>query len=205
MRYIPETKIIGKYRIDIIQDEVPEDPREWGNATKMVFCHRGYNLGDEHDYKSDNYGNWGELKEAIIANEDVHTICPVYMMDHSGLSFSTNRYGGMYGYFDSGQIGYMLVTNKEAKDNGWDEERCFEAIELDLETYGQYISGDVYGYTITEIDEDGDDIEEVESCWGYYGTDSTMEEAEDIVECLIKKDKENEIKLQADTYSAMGG
>lgn len=41
--------------------------------------------------------------------------------------------------------------------------------------YGHWAYGDVYGYVIKriEIDEDGEvtEIEELDSCWGYYGSD----------------------------------
>jgi hypothetical protein len=35
----------------------------------------------------------------------------------------------------------------------------------EVETYDQYLTGEVYGFTI----EKGEDEEHVDSCWGFYG------------------------------------
>ena len=46
-----------------------------------------------------------------------------------------------------------------------------KALRQEVETYSQYLSGDVYGY---EIHKHG---EVVDSCWGFYGYDTAEEEA----------------------------
>lgn len=38
--------------------------------------------------------------------------------------------------------------------------------------YDQYLRGDVWGFRLFEID--GDDWEEVDSCWGFYGNDPRL-------------------------------
>ena len=45
-------KIIGKYKIEVIQDSEPESPREWDNLGNMICFHRNYNLGDKHQWEN---------------------------------------------------------------------------------------------------------------------------------------------------------
>lgn len=57
------------------------------------------------------------------------------------------------------------------RDEGWS--RSVEEVAKSLvNEWNQYLSGDVWGYVIK--DEEG---EEVDSCWGYYGTDDCEEQA----------------------------
>lgn len=54
-------------------------------------------------------------------------------------------------------------------------ERAKEIMKADVELYDQYLTGDVYGFTLYEAEpvEGGGkpDWEEVDSCWGFYGCD----------------------------------
>jgi hypothetical protein len=49
--------------------------------------------------------------------------------------------------------------------------KCAEGL---VETWNQYLWGDVWGYVIT--DSDGEEVESG-SCWGFYGLDACIEEA----------------------------
>ena len=80
-----------KYKLEISQDSNPGSPREWYNLGTMVCFHRRYDLGDENDYCSSNYDGWDEMKEDIIEKENVHTILPLYLYDHSGITISKVR------------------------------------------------------------------------------------------------------------------
>lgn len=59
-------------------------------------------------------------------------------------------------------------------DQNW-RGRAQEIMEGEVELYDWYLRGDVYGYTLYEAntDEAGDieidDLEEIDSCWGFYG------------------------------------
>jgi hypothetical protein len=70
-RYIHDTHeldtIFGTYRLQIIQDEDPESPREWENLGTMICWHRRYNLGDPDESK--NYSDSQDLM-AHLADED---------------------------------------------------------------------------------------------------------------------------------------
>jgi hypothetical protein len=46
------------------------------------------------------------------------------------------------------------------------EDKVIKCLEQEVETYDQYLTGDVYGFVV--YDEDG---QEVDSCWGFFGDD----------------------------------
>lgn len=184
-----ETKRIGKYEIEIIQDSSPESPREWDNLGTMVCQHLRYNLGDKHNYYLDECESWLDVQKELGYPP---VILNLYLYDHSGITMSCSPFGDKW---DSGQVGFIFATEETLlKEYGKvDEEVIQKAIEVlrgEVETYDMYLTGDVYGYRISEVSTCNlghEHMEEVESCWGYYGEDDCMEEAESIVNLLIKK------------------
>ena len=184
-----ETKRIGKYEIEIIQDSSPESPREWDNLGTMVCQHRRYNLGDKHNYYLDECDSWLDVQKELGYPP---VILNLYLYDHSGITMSCSPFGDKW---DSGQVGFIFATEETLlKEYGKvDEEVIQKAIEVlkgEVETYDMYLTGDVYGYRISEVSTCNlghEHMEEIESCWGYYGEDACMEEAESIVNLLIKK------------------
>ncbi len=66
-----ETKTIGKYLIEILNDEDPENPREWDNLGTMVCFHRHYNLGDKH-----NFDNPSQTHEFLTNKKARQTVLP---------------------------------------------------------------------------------------------------------------------------------
>lgn len=187
-----------KYNISIEQDPDPQNPRtEWDNLGTMVCFHRRYDLGDEHDYKEDDYYGWDELEEAITKEEDPAVILPIYMLDHSGITVSTQPFSCPW---DSGQVGFIFISKEKVLKEyslGGDTipDETLETVEKclhgEVETYDQYLTGDVWGYIIE--DEDG---EHVDSCRGFYGREYCEKEAQDIRDGMIKQEKEAAIKLK---------
>ena len=173
MELIKEVKRNGK-TLKIFTDEDPQNPREWDNLTKMVCFHKRYNLGDtQTDYRQEAFESWDELKAEIIEKEKPLVIKPLYMYDHSGITISTKPFSCPW---DSGQIGWVYITNKTIDVCGTtinnDEtfaqykERLRKHLDAEVEVYDQYVRGDVYLFELT--DENGD---EIDSCGGFYGDD----------------------------------
>ena len=128
------------------------------------------------------------MKEAIIKQENVHTILPLYLYDHSGITISTGPFSCNW---DSGQVGWIFVSKDKVKKEGIDETKVGEYLKGEVETYDRYIRGDVYGYRIYEVTTCNlghDHEEDLDSCWGFYGEDYCLQEAKDIVNHLIEKE-----------------
>lgn len=114
-----------------------------------------------------------------------YIVLPLYLYDHSGI---TMRCSSPFSCpWDSGDVGFIYMSMDQARKEwtGTDDEIREAATRYltgEVETYDQYLTGDVWGYTIERVtlDEDGDEMdrEHVESCWGFYGYDCCKEEAE---------------------------
>lgn len=179
-------KIIGRYKIKVLQDESPSSPRENDNLGTMVCFHGRYDLGDKHDYRHKDYSGWAEMKRAIEKRENVGVILPLYLYDHSGITMNTTGFDCPW---DSGQVGFIFISKeKMLKEYGGKictkqlKERVKQYLVAEVETYDQYLTGDVYGYEIWKLGKkSGKEKKMIDSCWGFYGEDYCMKEAEGCV------------------------
>lgn len=186
-------KRIGNYLLQVVPDDSADDPRDWDNLSTMVCFHGRYDLGDKHNYDHNDYSGWEEMKSAIIKNEKPVVILPLYLYDHSGITISTSPFSCPW---DSGQIGFVFVTREKAKKEFRQKritkkiiEESLRIMQAEVETYDQYLTGDVYGYKVYEIstcDQGHEHKEMVDSCYGYYGEAECMEEAERVYNYIIK-------------------
>jgi len=182
-----------KYELEIEQDTDSENPRtSWDNVTTMVCFHKRYNLGDKHNYKSDNFDSWDEMKEQILLDYNVLMIRPLYLFDHSGITISTKDFGDRW---DSGMVGFIFIEEKNWKsmmgeDMDRSEDRLQRIIDSDVETYDSYLRGDVYRYEVYEVEECNLGHTHrtfVEGCGGYYDEDDCRSEGERVIDSLLEK------------------
>lgn len=168
-------KVIGKYTVKVVRDDNPISPREDDNLGKMVCFHKRYNLGDKHDYNFHNYDSWDKMKSSIIRDENVSVILPLYLYDHSGITMNTTGFSCPW---DSGQVGFVFVSKNDVhKEYGVKRiskklrEKVTKLLIGEVDTYDKYLTGDVYGYEITD---ENDDV--IESCWGFYDENECLTE-----------------------------
>ncbi len=160
-----------RYKLEIFDDLDPTNPREFDNLGIMVCFHSRYILGDETDLKSSDFSSWEELESYLYKIEKALIVIPIFMYDHSGLSVNTTGFSCPW---DSGQIGFIYVS-KERIRNEYGckrisknlKEQVREILISEVDLYNDYLSGDVYRFTVTEKESQ----EEVESISGFYGTD----------------------------------
>lgn len=164
-----EIKLKNGQTLEIYQDAHGESPREWDNICQMICFHKRYNLGDKHNIDHSDYSSWQELKEE---NFDVKNdiIVNLYMYEHGDMSIATHPFMCPW---DSGQLGIAVITKEKIiKEYGNDSiesrAKALRCLESEVETYDQYVKGEVYGYSLK--DENG---EEIDSCFGFYGYDPT--------------------------------
>lgn len=173
------TEFYKGYMINVYQDNsIDESPRDWDNLGTMVCFHQRHNLGDKHNLT---------VKEAkkIMENRNIISL-PLYLYDHSGLTMNTT---GFQCSWDSSQVGFIYVSKEDIRKemtrskslkNGQvnpdlvpirrvskkDIERVYKCLVDEVIIYDQYLTGEVYGYSIVKKDEKEDFVE---SCWGFYG------------------------------------
>lgn len=167
-------------------EHTSEDAERYGCSARVA-------LGICDDYDDDYWGCEPCEKDATIdmavdqapleylTPDDVEELLkdelvmsPVSIYDHSGVSIWLGSPTCMW---DSGQVGFMYLTKKDAlrelgncTEENW-KERATECMEAEMKVYNCYISGDVYGFVIE--DENG---EEVDSCWGFYGSEAVEDQ-----------------------------
>jgi hypothetical protein len=161
--------------ITIAYDTDRESPREWDNLGTMALFHRRYSLPNEDGIS---------IERAQEIENDRNYIClPVYGYDHGGLTINTNGYSCPW---DGGRLGIIYVHKDTVRrEYGWKiiTAKRMEVVESvlagEVETFDQYLTGDVYGYLV-EVGENHD------SCWGFYGLDYCKEEAELAARCIAE-------------------
>ena len=164
-------------------DEIGGDSRDWDNIGTMVCWHRGYKLGDKHDFTSpeDFMERVGKLKGALIL--------PLFLYDHGGLRMKVGSFAGLlpqgHAEFDSGQVGWIYCTAEKiraeygkGKDARAKAEKCLRG---EVEIYDLELQGRVYWYELTRkltpgcVAEDGgegvSENTDEDSCGGFYGED----------------------------------
>lgn len=162
----------GKYRLEIEQMDYAENPRHiQDHESKMICFHSRYNIGDENnDYKLDDYSSWEELYNDIVRKENPAVILPIYMYDHSGITISTTPFSCRW---DSGQIGFIYMTCEDVRErlgvkrvSPKMRDRVTNWLLSEVEEFNQYLRGDVYSFTTTNVEDD----EVIDSCSGFYGS-----------------------------------
>ena len=176
----------GEKFIEVVREDYPDSPREWDNLGTMVCFHRKYNLGDKHDFKQNDYNSWDEVKQAIIENGGKY-IAPLYLYDHGGISISIGSFLGkaIHAEWDSGQVGFIYTTEDAIADTGTSIDAIESALANEVTIYDKYLMGDVYGYKIMERNTCGTcnhiELEELDSCYGYYSEKDAREAGEEVL------------------------
>jgi hypothetical protein len=132
-------------------------------------------------------------QKAIIEKtiEKYYIILPLYLYDHSGITISTGPFSCPW---DSGQVGYIFISKEKAKkEYSWKNmsksriEKVIGYLKNEVETYDQFLTGDVYGYIISNEEDD-----HIDSCWGFFGhnwkENGLLEMAENAIDCELKRE-----------------
>lgn len=168
-------KTIGKYKIKVIQDMNADSPDIWRDEERfLVYDHRQFSVQRKGF-------NAREIFEATKKKKTFngYWVFPVYAYIHGGVALSVGSHNFPDARWDVSMSGFALIKRESGT---YTEKTAFKAAEGLIEEWNQYLSGDVYGYKI--VDENDD---EIESNWGYYGSECCMTEAESIVEFLINE------------------
>lgn len=161
---------VGHLTVTIRQDTDVEAPFSHGIT---IYCRNAsrYTLGEKRVSDTTLFN----LEQASKDKDgDIYGF-PVYAFVHGSSTLSLQPFSCPW---DSGRSGIVTVDRGQVDS----EEEARELAGHHVEAFSQYISGDVYGYEIT--DEAGDMLG---SCWGLYGLDYCKSEATADAICLLKK------------------
>lgn len=171
-------KTVSGYKAKYLTiDNSPLNPRSDDNIGNMFCEHRRYDLGDKHSYVARDFNSWDDFKAKIEEDYDVALIYPLFIYDHSGLRI---KIGSFNDRWDGGQVGFIFVTKEKIKDIYGEPEDLMEdvlknylkkakvVIEGEVETYDNYISGDVYCTVVEKFDENKVRVD-YDIVGGYYG------------------------------------
>ena len=166
------------YHINIYYDDDAGSPRKmFDNLGTLYTAHRRYRPEKEFDEHFDIDkvfdGRIGNFRGSFLKE---YIALPVYLYEHSGTTVSTSPFSCPW---DSGFFGIIAVPlDKVRREYGWKNitverrKRIEEYLQGEIKTLDDYYTGEVFGYCITPED---DDSNELDSCWGFYGTDSLKE------------------------------
>ena len=174
------------FTVNIHPDHGADSPDEWGDeGVFLVAFHRQFSVERDGISKPEHVV-WYWPKERIVQHlieeqgyepadaageaESGHVpgyeVFPLQAYIHGGVALSLGDFSCPW---DSGQVGWVLV---KLTDVG--EGRARECAEGLVGAWNQHLSGDVWGYVIT--DSAGEEVEDG-SCWGFYGLEECIEEA----------------------------
>lgn len=169
-------KPIDQFEIDglivkLYQDIDPPNPcLDYDDPAVMVCWHRRYTLGHKEKQWAQHWPSPLEFMEWAKRTKAV--VLPLYLLDHSGLAMSTGSFNDPW---DSGQVGFIYWDKMQSKKCGcvgFRKDRKIKAMKAQVETYNQYLQGDVYGYTV-----ENSEGEQLDSLWGLFGWNYAQDEA----------------------------
>ena len=162
------------YTIQIENDTLPLSPREWDTLTTIY--------------------TEAKLPSEIDEVPDNPKICkPLYAYEHGGITISTSPFSCRW---DSGQIGWVIITEEDQNRIGTPDDRLEEMLEAEIDTYDSYIRGEVYLYTV-----ESPAGEMVDGCGGFYDKDQAIAEAKGMIEHFARQAREqkhNKLKALID-------
>ncbi len=123
--------------------------------------------------------------------------------------------------WDSGQLGLIYVSKEKVRQEYgikrvtrfW-EEKIKGYLALEVKTFDEFLTGQVYGYRIFEVpegvdpeelsDEEVEELEEVDSLWGIYGEDYAEQAAKESVAYFEEHHAERLFERQQAEFRAAG-
>jgi len=194
------------YEINIQKDDDANSPRQDDNLGTMAIFGRNAFLGDEH--RGSAFIAIESVLEHVLTSGAVFLPLKIREGYIVSLSFDVAdmvkiRLGYSAGYFENTSDFENLISDntngviymdiekviKEFGDDSPDSrERALGALKSEVETYNQYLAGEIYGYVITKPCEDSecDGSKEIDSCWGFYGEECCETEAKAVIDSLIE-------------------
>jgi hypothetical protein len=169
-------------RVRIVHDSTAEDPRDWDDMCRIVSRARGDTIRHMVVERIIRTKGWETAVTALNVVQPVDDYHWFSEQDLEDKLWDDNFYETwlntlkdelLVEIFHTQYDTYLAYTTPElCEEVGASWEHAAEAMRGSIETFKQWVIGDVYGYVLEEcIDVDDGDWIEVDSCWGFYGSD----------------------------------
>ena len=153
--------------LEIHTDENPQNPRKDGFDNLGIMVCVTDNLAELGDVQVSQDELEEHVKNAVVK-------LPLYLLDHSGVKMQTTDFGDKW---DSSQVGYIYVTQKELdkeckNSEMYSVETITKILVSEVAIYSDYLEGNVHGiieYKIDTCNLGEEHKKQVDSCWGFYG------------------------------------
>lgn len=133
-----------------------------------------YTEQDRRKYRSDLSVYWGKCVQPVLNKN--YVMLELFLYDHSGITMRTAASSCPW---DCGKVGFIYVDREKIlEEYGWKvltakrREQLRTYLDNEVQTYDQYLTGDVWGFVVEELDNATGEWEETDSCWGFYGDDA---------------------------------
>lgn len=169
--------------IEVIPDENTESPDEWGDdGIFLVGFHREFTV------KRDGFGQdvVGELLESRKKSYGKYWVFGLEAYIHSGVALALASEGNFPDrQWDVSLLGMVFVSKKHWKTRA----EAKKGAEGLIESWNDYLGGNVYGFDIPEIGE---------SVWGFYGdyneSGGLVDEAKGMIDSYLEHKRQEKIK-----------
>ena len=178
MNEVVETIKYKNCLIEIYQDDNTQSPDEWEDDNVfLVGYHREFTIEknriitkiEAQAIGSGDYGGYddgsGYFRHRCKEIERKYHIFGLEAYIHGGVVLALSYEGNFVDRkWDVSQLGLVFVAKTQTKDR----KKAKKLAEGLIESWNEYLSGNVYGF-ITKDLEEGFDNHSIDSCWGFYG------------------------------------
>lgn len=161
-------------------DFYPSNPyQDWDTLGSLWLSPKCHYQGS-NDEAPDHI--WEISRESAVKwledNLDILWFSPVYMYNHSGIAFSLSPFSCNW---DSGQVGWLVVTKESQETMGTPIDRIEEVAKAEFQEFDDVIQGNVYYFRIEDAEGN-----EIDSCGGFIG-DGGLEDIPSNVPCEYRE------------------
>lgn len=178
------------YRISIYPDRDAENPCERDGWRLISFGRRHIGFEDPERYCNglDESGCPLPASIGLSRKLDCGTAFWLSYYEHGLCRWSLMNEGPQCRW-DSVKVAGILLWENSPRELGTDYQSREAAARRFLDTYTAWANGEVYGYEIERFGPGGESDDSPESCWGFYGVDDAMSEAESVLQPKQKESR----------------